>query len=190
MLTENCKCLKLLDLSDSDTHFAQPKGERRSALKYKSYLQVSTTQPKPRRRYWLVNEDVPLGNMTVQPRTYEDEKDANIKHKIATLVQQTMHDAEKKMTLIQELKDEYREEAPYRAGFILSMVKKSKDILDELFNVAVKHRDEWMALEQLKIFELIVHTNVDTTNLLRQLVDVHVKHLNATQSDKKRVILL
>ncbi|CAD0200935.1 unnamed protein product [Chrysodeixis includens] len=122
-------------------------------------------------------------------RTYEDEKDNDIKSKISTLVLQTMHDCQRKMKAIESIKEEHREQPPYKAGFILSMVKKSKQVLDELFNVAIRHREQWQAIEQLKIFELIVHTNVDTTNLLRQLVDVHVKHMNGTQT-RKRVILL
>lgn len=158
-------------------------------MKYEEYKPAHVVV-KPIRRYWLLNDNNQYTKSgPVQQRVYEDEKDSNIKQKIAMLVEQTMQDAHRKMKLVEELKDEHREEAPYKAGFILSMVKKSKDVLDELFNVAVKHKDEWMALEQLKIFELIVHTNVDTTNLLRQLVDVHVKYMNATR-DKKNVILI
>lgn len=72
------------------------------------------------------------------------------------------------------------------------MVKKSKDVMSELFNIAVKHKDDWKALEQLKVFELIVHTNVDTTNLVRQLVEIHIQHINATstESGRKRVVLI
>lgn len=125
---------------------------------------------------------------------YEDEKDTNLKNKISTLVQQTIHDTERKIKSIQHIKDDHRDTAAYKAGFILSMIKKSRDVLNELFNVAVKHKDEWKALEQLKIFELIVHTNVDTTNLVRQLVEIHIQHLNATNPDhnleRRRVVLL
>ncbi|PZC75717.1 hypothetical protein B5X24_HaOG205691 [Helicoverpa armigera] len=124
---------------------------------------------------------------------YEDEADANLKSKISTLVNQTMHDTQRKMTSIETLKNKYRDQGPYRAGFVLSLIKKSRDVLNELFNVAVKHRDEWKALEQLKIFELIVHTNVDTTNLLRQLVEIHLTHMNSTQGIRKgskRVLLI
>lgn len=103
---------------------------------------------------------------------------------------QTMHDTEKKIKSVQYLKDRYRDRAPYRAGFILSMVKKTRDVLNELFNVAVKHRDDWKALEHLKIFELIVHTNVDTTNLVRQLVEIHIQNLNTSTIDSRRVVLL
>lgn len=128
--------------------------------------------------------------------TTEEEKDKNLKMKISTLVQQTLHDTNQKIQSIKHLKEKNREAAAYRAGFVLSMIKKARDVLNELFNVAVKHREQWKALEQLKIFELIVHTNVDTTNLVRQLVELHMQHLqqmNTTGSEvdaRRRVVLL
>lgn len=134
------------------------------------------------RRYWLVTapeDDANHKSDTVKPNL--EDKDANLKHKIALLVDQTMHDTELKVNSVQRAKQRHRFKAPYRIGFILSLVKKSRDVLNELFNVAVKHRDEWKALEQLKIFELIFHTNVDTTNLVRQLVEIHIQNLNATR---------
>ncbi|KAH9641666.1 hypothetical protein HF086_005112 [Spodoptera exigua] len=184
------KCLDLVDFTERPYKPRRvPKKVGRIPVKYEEYKPVQLSV-KPIRRYWLLSDSNQFTKgVPVQQRVYEDEKDSNIKQKIAMLVEQTMQDAHRKMKLVDELKEEHRDEAPYKAGFILSMVKKSKDVLDELFNVAVKHKDEWMALEQLKIFELIVHTNVDTTNLLRQLVDVHVKHINATR-DSKRVILI
>lgn len=154
---------------------------------------LAKNEKKNGRRYWLVNDKATEEIHLKSSNTYEDEKDVNLKYKIATLVGQTMSSAEKQMKNVEQIKETYREQGPYRAGFVLSLVKKSRDVLNELFNVAIKHRDEWKALEQLKIFELIMHTNVDTTNLLRQLVDIHLNHLNATlnnDSDKKRVILI
>lgn len=148
------------------------------------------------RRYFLIGNDGNLKGPSLRAQGYEDEKDDNLKTKISTLVQQTIHDTERKIKSIQYIKEKNREEPPYKAGFILSMIKKSRDVLNELFNVAVKHKDEWKALEQLKIFELIVHTNVDTTNLVRQLVEIHIQHLNATNPEnqkgslRRRVVLL
>lgn len=152
---------------------------------------------KNKRRHWLVTE---TGYSTTERILIDHEdKDSGLKTKILTLVQQTMHDTDTKVRATQSIKDKYRDRAPYRIGFILSMVKKSRDVLNELFNVAVKHREEWKALEQLKIFELIVHTNVDTTNLVRQLVELHINNLNATQKrmrlrigqpTKQRVVIL
>lgn len=115
-----------------------------------------------------------------------------ILNKISTLIAQTLHDTENKIASIKDFKEKHREEGPYKVGFILSMVKKSKDVMSELFNIAVKHKDDWKALEQLKVFELIVHTNVDTTNLVRQLVEIHIQHINATstESGRKRVVLI
>lgn len=132
---------------------------------------------------------------------YDNEKDENIKKKITSLVEQTLHDTEKKIESIQGIKNANRDLAPYKIGFILSMVKKSRDMLNELFNTAVKHRDSWRALEQLKIFELIAHTNVDTTNLVRQLVEIHIQHINSTmahgnsapprpEGNRKRLVML
>lgn len=135
--------------------------------------------PGPR-RHWLVSEP-PFTNTETNQYALTEDRDSGLKTKILTLVQQTMHDTDSKVRATQTIKDKYRDRAPYRIGFILSMVKKSRDVLNELFNVAVKHREEWKALEQLKIFELIVHTNVDTTNLVRQLVELHIDNLNATQ---------
>lgn len=143
------------------------------------YEQFPLKRSRAKRRYWLVADEAPAEKP--RPRVYEDEKDENLKNKISTLVHEIMYDTQKKMKGVEMIKRNHREEPAYKAGFILSLVKKSKSVLDELFNVAIKHREKWLALEQLKIFELIVHTNVDTTNLLRQLVDIHVKHMNATQ---------
>ncbi|XP_022830361.1 uncharacterized protein LOC111359144 [Spodoptera litura] len=135
------------------------------------------------RRYWLVNEKPQKKIYLKANQGYEDEKDVTLKSKISLLVNQTMEDGHKKMQEIESLKEKYRDQKPYRIGFVLSLIKKSRDVLNELFNVAVKHRDEWKALEQLKIFELIVHTNVDTTNLLRQLVDIHLGNSTSSLPD-------
>ncbi|CAG9561359.1 unnamed protein product [Danaus chrysippus] len=142
------------------------------------------------RRYWLVSSDLNLNEP--QKQADEEEKDERLKSKITTLVEQTLHDTQTKIDSIQHLKEQHRNEAPYKTGFILSMIKKSKDVLNELFNVAVKHREDWKALEQMKVFELIVHTNVDTTNLVRQLVEIHIQHMNATirNDNKRRVVLI
>ncbi|KPI97265.1 hypothetical protein RR46_09172 [Papilio xuthus] len=124
----------------------------------------------------------------------EEEKDASLKNKIKLLVQQCIHDAKDKMETIDSLKDKYKDDPSYKVGFIFHNLKKSKDVMSELFNVAVKHRHDWKALEQMRIFELIVHTNVDTTNLVRQLVELHLHNVNATNPApnvvKKRVVLL
>ncbi|CAH4006646.1 unnamed protein product [Pieris brassicae] len=139
------------------------------------------------RRYWLASalDEKPINEN-------DEEKDENLKLKITTLVEQTIYDTEQKINSVKPLKDQHREQAPYKAGFILSLIKKSKDVLNELFNVAIRHKNDWKALEQLKVFELIVHTNVDTTNLVRQLVEIHIQHMNATNTgeNRKRVVLL
>lgn len=178
------------------THHAYPRLRRRFSDRY-AETNKQEYKLKEGRRHWLVSE-APLQTTEQTQAAKSDDKDSGLKTKILTLVQQTMHDTETKVRATQSIKDKYRDRAPYRIGFILSMVKKSRDVLNELFNVAVKHRDEWKALEQLKIFELIVHTNVDTTNLVRQLVELHINNLNATQkktrlrgqTTKHRVVVL
>ncbi|CAG4962624.1 unnamed protein product [Colias eurytheme] len=153
---------------------------------------ITTSKNIDGRRYWLVSGtlDDPLPPKNANEE--EDDKDENIKSKIATLVEQTLYDSQVKIKSLQSIKDFHKDDAPYKAGFILSLIKKSKDVLNELFNVAIRHKDDWKALEQLKVFELIVHTNVDTTNLVRQLVEVHIQYMNATHTgdSKKRVVLL
>uniref|UniRef100_A0A2A4K2V3 Uncharacterized protein n=1 Tax=Heliothis virescens TaxID=7102 RepID=A0A2A4K2V3_HELVI len=185
MLIHLCTSLEVIDLSNIELPSKSPE---RAPVKYEEYKPIKLV-PRPIRRYWLLNSNNQNTKGPPIQRVYEDEKDSNIKQKIANLVEHTMNDTRRKLKSTDKMREAHRTEAAYKAGFILSMIKKSKNVLDELFNVAVKHRDDWAALEQLKIFELIMHTNVDTTNLLRQLVDVHVKYMNAT-SDKKRVILL
>lgn len=147
--------------------------------------------PQNRRRYWLVTSDLNLKPVK-DVETSEDDKDEKIKSKISVLIDQTLHDTGNKITDMKDLKNKHRDAGPYKAGFILSMVKKCKDVMNELFNVAVKHKDDWKALEQLKVFELIVHTNVDTTNLVRQLVEIHIQNLNTTNNpnSRKRLVLL
>ncbi|CAG9793973.1 unnamed protein product [Diatraea saccharalis] len=154
----------------------------------------STTDNGMIRRNFLFRNNNPI----IRREGYSQrEKDADIKMKISTLVEQTVHDTDRRIKSINHIKKRYRENAPYKAGFIFSMIKKARDVLNELFNVAVHHKDEWKTLEQLKIFELIVHTNVDTTNLVRQLVEIHIQFLNTTSSTgggdasgRKRVVLL
>lgn len=148
-------------------------------------------QVKAARRFWLRN----FGELGIKKHLRsgagDDEKDNSLKQKITVLVEQTIYDTDRKIQSVQSIKDSNRDKLPYKIGFILSMIKKTRDVLNELFNVAVKHRDEWKALEQLKIFELIVHTNVDTTNLVRQLVELHIQNLNVTHTqDERRVVLL
>lgn len=153
---------------------------------------LSPERAKEARRFWLRN----FGELGIKKHLRapvdENEKDNNLKVKIATLVEQTVYDTDRKIKSIQSLKESYKDKHPYEIGFILSTIKKTRDVLNELFNVAVKHRDEWKALEQLKIFELIVHTNVDVTNLVRQLVERHIQNLNVTHNtrDGRRVVLL
>ncbi|KAG6444738.1 hypothetical protein O3G_MSEX003531 [Manduca sexta] len=180
ILTE-CFGINLIELSSDDIKSHTRKHKIHS---YTRALIVRSTANGMKRRF--IND---INSKFLMLRALnEEDKDTNLKNKISTLVQQTLHDTERKIKSVQQLKEKNRHQEPYRAGFILSMIKKTRDVLNELFNVAVKHRDEWKALEQLKIFELIVHTNVDTTNLVRQLVEIHVTHLNATNS--RRVVLL
>ncbi|XP_046969026.1 uncharacterized protein LOC124536515 [Vanessa cardui] len=163
---------------------------RESDVSLDNSFENKSTKTKVGRRSWLVNSNFKF--RAKDRDTNGDEKDETLKSKIAALVDQTVHDTERKIATVKELKEKHRDEGPYRAGFILSMIKKTKEVLSELFNVAVKHKDDWKALEQLKVFELIVHTNVDTTNLVRQLVELHVQHLNSTNNEKyrKRIVLI
>lgn len=171
------------------TNYHQQSAGHRQLLE--EYITKFTVQPRNRRMYPPVRKYHKSRQVILRRNRESEDKDLNIKDKIATLVLQTVHDTEVKVKSIRGLKAKNREHAPYKIGFILSMIKKARDVLNELFNVAVKHRDEWKALEQLKIFELIVHTNVDTTNLVRQLVEIHIQHMNATgTSDRKRIVLI
>ncbi|XP_075979129.1 uncharacterized protein LOC142978536 [Anticarsia gemmatalis] len=115
-------------------------------------------------------------------------EDTDLKVKIGFLIEQTLHDTQKKIKSVQKLKEQAREEGPYKAGFLLSLIKRSRTVLNDLFNLAIKHRDSWKALEQLKIFEFIVHVNVDTTNLIRQLVEIHLQNLEPPPMGGRRVV--
>lgn len=173
-------CIHLIDLPSDQVSYETHRSE--ASKRDFSYSYLSKRNAKDLRKYYLVNN----------PEPDDEDKDEKLKSKITVLVEQTLHDTERKINSIDGTKQHLREQAPYRIGFILSMVKKSKDVLSELFNVAIKHKDDWKALEQLKVFELIVHTNVDTTNLVRQLVEIHIQHLNSTHGDgaRSRVVLL
>ncbi|KPJ07278.1 hypothetical protein RR48_07694 [Papilio machaon] len=153
-----------------------------------SPLDASTRDTK--RRFMVVSPKP----VFLRQEEAEEEKDASLKNKIKLLVEQCIHDAKDKMETINSLKEKYKDDPSYKVGFIFHNLKKSKDVMTELFNVAVKHRHDWKALEQMRIFELIVHTNVDTSNLVRQLVELHLHNVNATNPDssnlKKRVVLL
>ncbi|KAI8426103.1 hypothetical protein MSG28_005062 [Choristoneura fumiferana] len=163
-----------------------------SGINFIDIPKISNPSPekvKAARRFWLRN----FGELGIKKNLRvgfdPGEKDNNLKEKITMLVEQAVYDTDRKIQSIQSVKKP--NSGPYKIGFILSMIKKTRDVLNELFNVAVKHRDEWKALEQLKIFELIVHTNVDTTNLVRQLVELHIQNLNVTGTqDARRVVLL
>lgn len=182
-IMQNCIGIKYIDVQSTEADSSFDKS-----------LEVSSTSIKPEdnRRFWLVNSNVKLRSQPKEVAITEEEKDERLKSKISSLVDQTIYDTERKISSVQNLKEKHRDEAPYRVGFLLSMIKKSKEVLSELFNVAVKHKDDWKALEQLKIFELIVHTNVDTTNLVRQLVEIHVEHLNSSSNklNSRRVVLI
>ncbi|XP_063623540.1 uncharacterized protein LOC134795581 [Cydia splendana] len=101
--------------------------------------------------------------------------DNTLKEKIGFIIEQTLNDARKELASINDLKAQYNKTAEYRIGFLMYMVKRSRDVMNELFTVAVNHKEDWKALDQLKIFELIIHTNVDTSNLLRQLLEIAIQ---------------
>lgn len=112
-------------------------------------------------------------NLSVAEKNAENARDVSMKAKIALIVDQTLRDSEARLKTIAPLKDKFKTNPAFKIGFILIMIKKSRDVMNELFNVAVKHREQWQALEQLKIFELIIHTNADTSTLVQQLYELH-----------------
>lgn len=198
MIAEECKCLKFIDLpSDSEDPDAKVGVHAlESVTTPTSEHQHSSPPVEPPasvRRRFMSGPRQQSSDIIIKQRSGPDDEatEKYLKQKISTLIGQTIHDTTKKVKSVQKIKDKTREQAPYKAGFILSMVRKSRLMLNDLFNLAVKHRDNWKALQQLKVFEYIVHTNVDTTNLVRQLVEIHINHLNSTtKSEKKRVVLL
>ncbi|XP_063382038.1 uncharacterized protein LOC134668521 [Cydia fagiglandana] len=101
--------------------------------------------------------------------------DSTLKEKIGFIIEQTLNDARKELASINDIKSQYNKTAEYRIGFLMYMVKRSRDVMNELFTVAINHKEDWKALDQLKIFELIIHTNVDTSNLLRQLLEIAIQ---------------
>lgn len=68
----------------------------------------------------------------------------------------------------------------YRLGKHLSLMKKCKMVMSELFDIAIKHKNDWKALEQLKIYEMILHANVDANNYINQMLEVQLYFLNST----------
>ncbi|CAB3220134.1 unnamed protein product [Arctia plantaginis] len=196
MLANECKSLKVIDLpSDSE----EPESMESETTEARESSTDSATRDFPQistfpnsvvsstgRRFLPIMRE----GMDQMSEQFQSDDDVLLKKKIAVIIQQTVHDTTKKVTSVQKVKERVRDQPPYKAGYILSLVRKSRLMLNDLFNLAVKHRDNWKALQQLKVFEYIVHTNVDTTNLVRQLVEVHIQYLNSTQSSKKRVVLL
>lgn len=59
-----------------------------------TYPRIKPTTSNDVRRHWLVTK-------RTHTRQREDDKDTNLKHKISTLVMQTMHDTEKKIKSVQ-----------------------------------------------------------------------------------------
>ncbi|CAH2039469.1 unnamed protein product, partial [Iphiclides podalirius] len=196
LTTYNCFGINLIDVKqdinaseETTEKFTTCSATESTDTTSRVYPPIRTTVKNQKRRFMIVT---PIRPVFRQAERFEDEKDKNLKNKISMLVQQSIHDAKLKMKTVDNLKEKYKDDPSYRVGFIFSNLKKSKDIMSELFNVAVKHRHDWKALEQMKIFELIVHTNVDTTNLVRQLVEIHLQNLNSTDpvAFRKRVVLL
>lgn len=194
----NCFGIHLIDVSDIDE---EPEKANQTYVPVNSKLErtvttselrvyppIRSTTKDDKRRYLKASARLVFR----QHGKPDEEKDTNLKNKISMLVQQAIHDAKIKMKTVEDIKEKYKDDPSYRVGFIFSNLKKSKDVMNELFNVAIKHRHDWKALEQMKIFELIVHTNVDTTNLVRQLVEIHLQHMNSTDpvAFKRRVVLL
>ncbi|XP_063363412.1 uncharacterized protein LOC134652178 [Cydia amplana] len=113
--------------------------------------------------------------------------DNTLKEKIGLIIEQTLNDARKELASIDVLKAQYNNTAEFRIGFLMYMVKRSRDVMNELFTVAVNHKEDWKALDQLKIFELIIHTNVDTSNLLRQLLDIAIQEAPRREHSEDRL---
>ncbi|XP_061714640.1 uncharacterized protein LOC133523178 [Cydia pomonella] len=113
--------------------------------------------------------------------------DNTMKEKIGFIIEQTINDARKELAGIDDLKAQYNRTTEYRIGFLMYMVKRSRDVMSELFTVAVNHKEDWKALDHLKIFELIIHTNVDTSNLLRQLLDIAIQEAPKKERSEDRL---
>lgn len=111
-----------------------------------------------------------------------DDRNENVESKIKRLVQKTMHDTKAKIDSIDYIKEAMVNMTDYRTGVVLSSVKKARDDVTMLFNIAIRNRDSWKALEQLSIFEIIVHSAVDTADQVQQLTQMHAQTLKYSSS--------
>lgn len=97
----------------------------------------------------------------------------------------TQKDVELKMKYLTKEESIYKNETlnRYKLGKHLSLIQKCKVIMNELFDIAVRHKNDWKALEQLKIYEMILHTNVDTNNYVNQMLEIQIHYLNDTAGE-------
>ncbi|XP_075973902.1 uncharacterized protein LOC142975106 [Anticarsia gemmatalis] len=164
MLTNECRCMKFVDLpSDSDYPDARSNKLSKNAEHYSKDTKIN-------RRFFT----------EVKNYRRQNPMEMALKQKVAVLVAQSIHDTIIAMESVQELKDRLRVEAPYRIGFLFSIVKKTRATMNELFDMTVQYKDDWKALEASKVFEMVIKNNVDMTNYVKQLVETHRKYRNDT----------
>lgn len=173
IVTQHCNCLNLIDLPlGREAYTAKWKLASRAPVMYEPYPRKRET--KTYLSKYMLRNDRAGHNLYLKAsrRTDENEMIINLKNKIKLLIEHAMHDIEEKMKELDSMTKPLKEKQAYKAGFLLNMIKRSREVINELFNVAIKHRDEWQALEQLKIFEMIVNTNIENNHYVKQLQDV------------------
>lgn len=151
-----------------------PKAEQSQYLRRNSHLQRLKRGP-----YVMEEHDI----TTPAPGPADD----SMKAKIALIVDRTMNDAEVSISGIADIKAKYAHEPAFKIGFIIGVIKRASYVLDRLFNVAMKHKEQWQALEQLKLYELMMHTSFSITSLSREAFSLHADASYSASASAVRV---
>lgn len=108
----------------------------------------------------------------------ENPQDAVFKGIINGLVKQSLLDNNRSLHSLDNIRNRIKNEVTYQIGFITRFIKHQRDLMNDFFDLAIKNRHNVLILQQMNVFEHIMHTNVNITNLVNRLVSIHIKHKN------------
>lgn len=180
-LTEECKCDDFMDLpSDSgETDFInQSLNTEKSFIDDKS-LKLHQTNSNNSRTF--EQNKVNLNRHHIISRRMEKKEnpqDAVFKGIINGLVKQSLLDNNRSLHSLDNIRNRIKNEVTYQIGFITRFIKHQRDLMNDFFDLAIKNRHNVLILQQMNVFEHIMHTNVNITNLVNRLVSIHIKHKN------------
>lgn len=171
IISENCKCVKLIDLpSDSEEPNSIVTKKKMSQI-YMQFAPVNISMKGIRR----LTPNFRRGISRRQEAKHSFRFTSEIKDLVRTLVAQAMLDTNRTVLSMRKLRDNMKKNPDYKIGFITSFIRKERQQLNDFFEMALKFKDHVKVLQQMKVFEYIMRSNVNITTLVRQVIHLHIQ---------------